>query len=70
MQSNDKYRVYLGLCIVAMETRYLLGVSRNEKLEAVVTQLSKDWRLSVMLYKKAFCKVQWLRKMQYRWEPP
>ena len=43
MQSNDKYRVYLGLCIVAMETKFLLGVSRNEKLEAVVTQPSKDW---------------------------
>ena len=26
MQLNDKYRVYLGLCIVAMETKFLLGV--------------------------------------------
>ena len=26
MQSNDKYRVYLGLCIVAMEPKFLLGV--------------------------------------------
>ena len=26
MQSNGKYRVYLGLCIVAMETKFKLGV--------------------------------------------
>ena len=26
MQSNGNYRVYLGLCIVAMETKFLLGV--------------------------------------------
>ena len=26
MQSNVKYRVYLGLCKVAMEIKYLLGV--------------------------------------------
>ena len=25
VQSNGKYRVYLDLCIVAMETKYLLG---------------------------------------------
>ena len=26
MQSNGKYRVYLGLCIVAMVTKFMLGV--------------------------------------------
>ena len=26
MQSNGKYWVYLGLCIVAMETKFMLGV--------------------------------------------
>ena len=25
VQSNGKYRVYLGLCIVAMETKFMLG---------------------------------------------
>ena len=34
MQSNGNYRVYLGLCIVAMETKVLLGVQelRSSKL--------------------------------------
>ena len=26
LQSNGKYRAYLGLCIVAMETKFMLGV--------------------------------------------
>ena len=26
MQSNGKYRVYLGLCIVTMVTEFMLGV--------------------------------------------
>ena len=26
MRSNGKYRMYLGLCIVAMEIKFMLGV--------------------------------------------
>ena len=43
MQLNDKYMVYLGLCIVAMEKKLPIGSTRNEKLEAVVTEPSKNW---------------------------
>ena len=28
MQSNGKYRVYLGLCIVAMVTKFMLEVQQ------------------------------------------
>ena len=42
MQSNGKYGVYLGLCIVAMETKFMFGSTRIEKLEAVVTPPSKN----------------------------
>ena len=44
MQSNGKYRVYLGLCIVAMETKFYVGSTRIEKLEAIVTPPSKNWQ--------------------------
>ena len=40
---NGKYRVYLGLCIVAMVTKFMLGVQGIEKLEAAVTPPSKNW---------------------------
>ena len=42
MQLNSKYRVYLGLCIVTMETEVSVGSTRIEKLEAVVTPLSEN----------------------------
>ena len=43
MQSNGKWRVYLGLCVVAMVTKFMSGVARIEKLEAVVTPASMNW---------------------------
>ena len=45
MQSNGKYRVYLGLCKVAMETKFMLEVQlfRSWKLLHVVTPPSKNW---------------------------
>ena len=47
-----------------------VGSRRIEKLEAIVTPPSKNGHLFIMMCKKAFCKVQWLKKMQNRWESP
>ena len=41
MQSNGKYRVHLGLCIVAMETKFLLGVQELIKSKLLQHQLAR-----------------------------